>query len=122
MGDAQTLVMVVDGRTGQHLGRALAEHRRWCRVNAVPVPAAVDALLDLLAASGGQDGPVLRAVPPAAQTLAVDYEGAAVRLSVSPRTVRRLVAAGDLLTVRVGRRRLISVEALEAFARGGPDE
>lgn len=40
---------------------------------------------------------------------------AARELSISRRTIYSLIAAGDLPTCRVGRRRLIPADALEAF-------
>jgi excisionase family DNA binding protein len=50
--------------------------------------------------------------------LAVDIREAARRLSLSPRTVATLVARGELPSQKVGRRRIISVAALEAFITG----
>lgn len=44
----------------------------------------------------------------------VDISRAAEILSVSPRTVHRLLAHG-LPSIRIGRRRLISIAAIEAF-------
>lgn len=49
------------------------------------------------------------------QRLAVDIREAARRLSLSPRTVANLVASRQLPSRKVGRRRIISVSALEAF-------
>jgi excisionase family DNA binding protein len=45
----------------------------------------------------------------------LNFNDAARRLCVSPRTIRRQVEAGRLRSVRVGRRHLIRPEALEAF-------
>jgi len=47
--------------------------------------------------------------------VAVSMSEAARRLSVSPRTVATLVARNELPSLRVGRRRLILVCALEEF-------
>ncbi len=49
--------------------------------------------------------------------MAISLSEAARQLGVSPRTVATLVAAGDLLSRTVGRRRLIPVRALEDFLR-----
>ncbi|MDA2912979.1 helix-turn-helix domain-containing protein [Acidobacteriia bacterium AH_259_A11_L15] len=49
--------------------------------------------------------------------LAVDVSEAARRLGVSPRTVATLVARKELLSRRIGRRRVIPVASLEAFLR-----
>ena len=59
-------------------------------------------------------------------TLAVPIAEAARRLSLSPRTVANLVASKELPSLKVGRRRLITVRALEAFLkrdhRSGTDQ
>lgn len=47
--------------------------------------------------------------------LAVDVREAARRLGLSPRTIATLIARGELLSRRIGRRRVIPVEALEKF-------
>lgn len=47
--------------------------------------------------------------------VAVDVREAARRLSLSPRTVAALIASGELQTVKVGRRRIVPVRALERF-------
>jgi len=49
--------------------------------------------------------------------LTVSYEEAAGRLGVSRRTVDRLVASGDLPTVRVRDRSRIPIDALDAYYR-----
>lgn len=51
----------------------------------------------------------------AAQPRAVDVRTAAARLNVSARTVAQMIASGQLRSVRVGRRRLIPLAALEAM-------
>ena len=52
-----------------------------------------------------------------AEVLAVNVREAARRLGVSPRTIATLIAHGELLSRRIGRRRVIPVEALERFLR-----
>ena len=49
--------------------------------------------------------------------LAVPVSEAARRLSLSPRTVASLIATKELPSVKVGRRRLVTVRALESFLR-----
>jgi excisionase family DNA binding protein len=49
--------------------------------------------------------------------LAVNVTEAARRLSVSPRTVATLLAQKKLPSLKVGRRRIVPVAALEAFIR-----
>jgi excisionase family DNA binding protein len=52
-----------------------------------------------------------------AEVLAVNVPEAARRLGVSPRTIATLIARGELLSRKIGRRRVIPVEALEKFLR-----
>ncbi|MGH9254239.1 MAG: helix-turn-helix domain-containing protein [Vicinamibacterales bacterium] len=49
--------------------------------------------------------------------LAIPIDEAARRLSLSPRTVATLVAQRELRSVKVGRRRLIPLKALQDFLR-----
>lgn len=105
----------LDFAAAAHLRRALEAHARWCREQGYPLP---DALRQLSAlATGGQerpkDAPVIE-LPEAAPML-VDYVIAAERLGVSVRTVRRLVAAGELRAVAIGAARRIHVEDLDDY-------
>ena len=49
------------------------------------------------------------------QPLLVDERIAAAMLSVSPRTLWSMAASGELPCVRIGRRKLYSVETLRRF-------
>jgi excisionase family DNA binding protein len=51
------------------------------------------------------------------EVLAVSVPEAARRLGVSPRTIATLIARGGLLSRKIGRRRVIPVEALAKFLR-----
>ncbi len=51
------------------------------------------------------------------EVLAVNVPEAARRLGVSPRTIATLIARGELLSRKIGRRRVIPIEALEKFLR-----
>lgn len=51
------------------------------------------------------------------EVLAVNVREAARRLAVSPRTIATLIARGELVSRKIGRRRVIPVEALEKFLR-----
>ncbi len=55
------------------------------------------------------------------EVLAVNVPEAARRLGVSPRTIATLIARGELLSRKIGRRRVIPVEALEKFLRRDHD-
>ena len=50
-----------------------------------------------------------------AELIAVDIREAGRRLSLSPRTVAKLISSRQLPSFKVGRRRIIPVAALEAF-------
>jgi len=56
--------------------------------------------------------------PPAA----LDYRAAAAFLSVSPTTLRRAVAAGELRATRLGRRVVFRVADLEEFLDTAAEE
>jgi len=49
--------------------------------------------------------------------LAVDMPEAAAMISVSTRTLQQYVAAGIIPTKKIGRRRVVTVAALEDFIR-----
>ena len=51
------------------------------------------------------------------EVLAVDVREAARRLGVSPRTIATLITRGELVSRKIGRRRVIPVEGLEKFLR-----
>ena len=51
------------------------------------------------------------------EAIAVSIEEAARRLSLSPRTVATLIASKELRSVKVGRRRVVPVRALQEFLR-----
>lgn len=53
---------------------------------------------------------------------ALDYRAAAAFLSVSPTTLRRAVAAGELRATRVGRRVVFRVADLEEFLAAAAGE
>jgi excisionase family DNA binding protein len=53
----------------------------------------------------------------APEVLAVPINEAARRLSLSPRTVATLIAKRELRSVKVGRRRLVPLKALQDFLR-----
>ena len=50
-------------------------------------------------------------------SLAVDEVEAGHRLNLSPRTIANLIALKELRSLKVGRRRLIPVRALDEFLR-----
>jgi excisionase family DNA binding protein len=54
------------------------------------------------------------------QPLAVDVREAARMLSVSPRTIRRMLSDGRLSPLRIGRAVRISVRSLEILAQPSP--
>ncbi len=93
-----------------HLERALVEHRQWCKRQGLELPSALVMLLERTwEARHGQHRPRPVMLPnvsddrPAGPDDLLNTAGAAARLGVSARTVRRLVAAGQLHPVRIGR-------------------
>ena len=46
-----------------------------------------------------------------------EREDAAQQLSISPRVLDRLIASGELESVKIGRRRLVPDECLDAFVK-----
>ena len=106
--------MIVDfsQETARHLGKALELYWRWCRENGTVAPREVQILsghIDFLARNGP---PRTDAVISAGVShresmtdeliLSMTYKDVAQRLRLSERTVRRLVAAGELKVVRIG--------------------
>lgn len=51
------------------------------------------------------------------QSAAMNLSQVAERLDVSRRTIERLINAGSLRAFRIGRRRLVAAEELQAFVR-----
>ena len=116
------IVAIADDETlRRHLLVALSAHLATLRRDGVPVPAGVAELADVLRNSGlrrPEAANVRHGVAAdagsAAEVLAVDYRQAAERLGVSARTVRRMVAAGELPVVEVGGCRRIRDSDLRA--------
>lgn len=112
-------VLDLDPASARHLVRAIDAYRAWCRVNGYRLPDALDRLA--LLARSGQSRPEIAESDDLGQDagmpLMFDYDDAARLLSVSPRTIRRLVASGELpaVTVTPGTRRILRAD-LEAYA------
>lgn len=103
-----------------HLCRALDAHVLWCRVNGIEAPGVLGALA-LALASGGPGRTVLDPgddVGDGGVMLTLSYDEVAARLSVSGRTVQRLVSRGELPVVDVGGTRRVRVEDLRAYVSG----
>ena len=111
MPDPLLLFGALEADAGAHLRRALVAHRRWCRDAGYPWPDALAALLATISAHSGQERPELHddAVPldTAGVPLALNYADAGRLLDVSERTVRRLVASGELPHVEIGGNRRV---------------
>lgn len=78
----------------------LAEHAGACRRNGIRPPGWL--AYTLLLASGGLERPTVALPSTMDDALLITYETAASLLATSTRTVRRLIAAGELPTVDVG--------------------
>lgn len=113
---AAVILAVADDHLSRHLAHAIASHLKWCRSRGVAVPDELRMLLSTLVDVSGQQRPNLPDPRVLGDGRLVDYETAALMLSVSPRTVRRMVADGRLRAVPVGRRRLLLAEELRRLA------
>jgi excisionase family DNA binding protein len=104
-----------------HLAWAVQSHREFLRRREVPEPAEFTAIADmLLRLWKGQDGSMPDVAPLMADggamtSLLLDLPAAAELIGVSLSTVKRLVAAGDLTAVKVGRLTRIRREDAEAY-------
>ena len=101
-----------------HLVRALAEHSRWLHRQGIAAPPELTELLDVLTALSGHTRPKRDgSVAPAddAPVRLIGEAEVARCLSVSARTVRRLVATGDLPSVLIGRARRVHVDDVDAY-------
>jgi excisionase family DNA binding protein len=101
----------------KYAARVLGDLRRRYRLNGVHWPPELEALR-LLVASDCQRRPILDFEADPGDSLAMTYEEAARKLAVSSRTVRRLVASGELPRVEIGGCSRIATADLEAFAEG----
>lgn len=122
--EAGPLIMAVGGqsRLAGHVAVALAAHLKWVRGNGLREPQGLQELADLFraGASGGQPGTALDEAAELrdsgrVEVLLVSYDRAAAVLSCSTRQLKRLAAAGEIPTVRLGGLVRIRVADLEKF-------
>jgi len=116
------VILDFDQAAWAHLAKALGAHVRWARTQAIAVPDDVLKLADLASrsASDRQDPSKLTgwsALTPdgSMDSQLIDYSGAARELDVSKSTVERLVADGDLPSVRIRGARRIRTDDLAAY-------
>ncbi|WP_219413934.1 excisionase family DNA-binding protein [Pseudonocardia nigra] len=122
MTDPRLLLVQIDEPLRRYLLTALVAGRRELRRNGVHPPVGFDRLTAALAARTGQGQPEFGDGAADVEAALMDYDTAAARLAVSPRTVRRLVASGRLEAVPIGRRRLIracDVDLMAGARRAG---
>lgn len=109
----------MDDTLANHLTRALTAHQQWCRTNGILVPDALNALLLGLSARPGQERTSVGVAEGngdgGRMLLALDFADAGTRLGVSERTVRRLVATGQLLAVSIAGCRRVRVADLNTY-------
>ena len=116
------LAISLDGACRAHLARALEEHRRWCRSNGRTLPPALVQLVAVLSCGDtkGQSGTNQLLEDDIVDTepvpIALTYDEAGRLLGVSAKTVRRLVAAGELRAISVGSSPRIHREDLSEYA------
>ena len=114
------IAVVEDPVVRQHLAAALRAHARRCRRDGLPVPPALAALLAGLLANDSQTRPALDVLDDGGHAdgmalLTLSYRAAADALSVSERSVRRLVADQKLPAVDVGGNRRIRTSDLVEY-------
>lgn len=117
-----SLLLQLSPTLAGHLATAVRAHRQWAARVSLPAPPELAELERIFTetANGRQQPSVLdelaalRDRPPVAARL-LDYRSVADGLSVSVRTVERLVAAGQLRTVRVGGASRVPVADLDAY-------
>jgi excisionase family DNA binding protein len=114
----------LDPALALHLAMALQLHAKSCRNNGLPFPSELQHLAEACWARAKGDsnrqGPtslaeVVEQVQGAPVALLMDTSEAAEVLAVSQRQVERLVASGELPSVRVGGARRIRRADLEAY-------
>lgn len=114
------LVLLVDRGSAAALARALEDYRIRCRVNGGRPPPVLEQLQLLLSDRGGQGLPNVDefevAPDDGLMSLLNTYEDAGKALSVSQRTIRRLVQGGELRAVRIGAARRIHRDDLLSYA------
>jgi len=120
--DADLLLVTLTAEVAGHLCLAVQQHRQWARRAGLALPDELDQLERALAtrARRGQEGTPLEDLWSVrhAQTMSpqlLDYPAAGQVLGVSQRTVKRLVAAGDLPVVRVLGSARIRVEDIDGY-------
>lgn len=121
MTEPATLIVALDPETRRYLLAALLAGRRELGRNGHAPPEAYDRLVSAIAAPCGPGRPELDDRVRDAEAPLMDYHEAGARLRVSARSIRRLVAAGELPAVRLGRRVLLrrgDVDALAGARRG----
>ena len=107
-----------------HVAEAIDRWRPVARAAGVPVPMSVVLWAEACRqrARTGHHGPALDRIEsiaagfPAMPRILLPLIDAAAALGISERSVKRRVAAGDLPSVKVERRRLVHVDDLTAYA------
>ncbi len=116
------IVLSVTAELAGHLTVALQEHRKWARRAGLALPEELPEIERALAirARRGQTGTPVEDLWSVrhAQTMTprlLTYAATATVLGVGERTVKRLVAAGDLTPVRIGGSSRVRVEQLDDY-------
>jgi len=120
--DPSLFVIAMSAEVAGHTCIALQQHMKWGHTSGLALPAELAELEKALAnrARRGQEGTPLEDLWSVrhAQTMSprlLDYAAAGQVLGVSVRTVKRLVAGGDLPVVRVLGSARIRVEDIDGY-------
>lgn len=115
------MLLELDPWTAGHLAAAVRAHRERLRRQHFEYPRELEEI-ERAATERARTSQAASVIAEAAMSahdepmsMLLTKEATARALSVSPRTVDRLIASGALATVPLGRSRRISREALEAF-------
>jgi excisionase family DNA binding protein len=121
---ATLLAVALDRHAAAHLLAALRAHRRFARTQGYAIPAALDQLeqtalaaLEPTAADRSRQEPTPAPGSSAEQAtvgpMTCTIHEAAAAIGVSPRSIERRVASGEIASTKVGRSRRIPLRELE---------
>ncbi|MFL6164506.1 MAG: helix-turn-helix domain-containing protein [Jatrophihabitantaceae bacterium] len=125
---SSALVLALDASDGVHLRRALVSYRTRRRAEGLPVPAVVRDLIAVLetteSATERQGAPNLPGsgaeADSAPMALVLDVDEAADALRCSKRSAQRLIAAGELPSVRIAGKAVVRTADLQTYVAGLP--
>lgn len=117
---AVLLLLTLDRDVAGHLAHALRRYSKYARSVAIAVPPELHQIESMatLSATGSQAAPqhdsdIRGRHDQTVEAMAVTYSGAAQALSVSKRSITRMIQRGELRTVTVGTSKRIPITELD---------